>query len=163
MVLMHTIDTHTTLTHTHTNPNKAVILKHTEANRRLDDCISSLTSESKAPNLSPIIWPVLGAAGKPEVPLSSMRDGRILAIFFSLGKTTLWPCLTSLAWHSAGAKQVELGWVGEGRYLVQPGSSLGSPVDEPFCFAPNTGQGKWLGHRVGTRGSLMTRDPGLMG
>ena len=69
-----------TRAHTHT---------HTRTYRRPDDCTSSFTSQPKPKNLSPIIWPVLGATGNPELPLSSGGDAGISAISPSLENKSL--------------------------------------------------------------------------
>lgn len=45
--------------------------------------------QPKPQNLSPIIWPVLGAAGNPELPLSSGADAGISAISPSLENKSL--------------------------------------------------------------------------
>ena len=69
-------------THAHTHT-------HTQTYRRPDDCTSSFTSQPKPKNLSPIIWPVLGATGNPELPLSSGGDAGISAISPSLENKSL--------------------------------------------------------------------------
>lgn len=57
--------------------------------RRPDDCTLSFTSQPKPKNLSPIIWPVLGATGNPELPLSSGGKAGISAISPSLENKSL--------------------------------------------------------------------------
>lgn len=80
-------------THTHTlSTNKETPTKwrtRTGTHGRPDDCTSSFTSQLKHKNLSPIIWPVLGATGNPELPLSSGGDAGISAISPSLKNKSL--------------------------------------------------------------------------
>lgn len=68
---------------------RACTYTHTHTHRRPNDCTLSFTSQPKPKNLSPIIWPVLGATGNPELPLSSGGDAGISAISPSLENKSL--------------------------------------------------------------------------
>lgn len=81
--------THTFTTNKESPKSSAYTRTHTQTYRRPDDCTSSFTSQPKPKNLSPIIWPVLGATGNPELPLSSGGDAGISAISPSLENKSL--------------------------------------------------------------------------